>query len=100
IIVCHLQDHRSNQMVDNVDPAGLLVNTSPQSTTEAAIAADPEVWTNNFFGLEMPADILSILYAGTVALGGAIGYATKGELMILGPEFRILILEVSKKYPF
>ncbi|XP_017487231.1 PREDICTED: transmembrane protein 14C-like [Rhagoletis zephyria] len=41
----------------------------------------------------MPVDILSILYAGTVALGGAIGYATKGSIpsLVAGLSFGAIL---------
>ena len=48
------------------------------STTATNADLNPEHWHNNIFGLEMPVDVISILYASTVALGGVIGFATKG----------------------
>lgn len=52
---------------------------STDSNPVVAVDNSEDIWHNHLFGFEMPVDILSILYAGTVALGGAIGYAAKGE---------------------
>lgn len=62
-----------------------ITNPSVGAAAESIVGggeADP--MRNNFFGLfDMPADILSIFYAATVALGGIMGYATKRELMVI-----------------
>lgn len=57
------------------------LSSSPLSVANE-VNNNPQVWHNNFFGLEMPVDVLSIIYSGTVALGGAIGYFTKGLIAI------------------
>jgi len=56
--------------------------TVPLNDNLTTVASDPEVWKNNIFGLEMPADVISIAYALTVAAGGAIGYFTKGNTIV------------------
>ncbi|KAH9421111.1 Transmembrane protein 14C [Dermatophagoides pteronyssinus] len=49
--------------------------------------------TNNLFGLEMPADFLSIGYACIVAIGGIIGYAKAGSLpsLMAGLGFGVVL---------
>lgn len=65
-----------------------LLDTSASAVTSSlpveASSSDPgpilQVWQNNFFGLfTMPVDVLSIVYAATVALGGIMGYVAKSE---------------------
>lgn len=59
-------------MVDNS-----LLNT----TTRTGVIETVDTFeSNNFFGLKMPADFLSIGYACIVALGGIIGYAKAGSV--------------------
>ena len=56
------------------------VNIDNRSSFAHVIIEDPDQWHNHLFGFEMPVDVISILYAGTVALGGGIGYFTKGKI--------------------
>lgn len=68
------------------------LSSSPLSVANE-VNNNPQVWHNNFFGLEMPVDVLSIIYSGTVALGGAIGYFTKGSVpsLVAGLTFGTIL---------
>lgn len=75
---------------------------STDSNPVVAVDNSEDIWHNHLFGFEMPVDILSILYAGTVALGGAIGYAAKGEspdnqLKRFSEKMTNLILDPTKQ---
>lgn len=68
-------------MVDSALAGENLLDTATTTVATADSSIHDSFARNNFFGLfTMPADFLSIAYATTVALGGVMGYATKGEM--------------------
>ncbi|OTF80371.1 transmembrane protein 14C-like protein [Euroglyphus maynei] len=59
----------------------MVDNSLLDTTTSSVRIIETDTFeSNNFFGLKMPADFLSIGYACLVAVGGIIGYAKAGSV--------------------
>jgi len=82
----HINDHH---LIDHYLDSLQNRNTSSMNNNPTAIDKP----TNTFFGIEMPLDVYSAIYAGTVLAGGVIGYAKAGSKpsLIAGITFGSLL---------